>query len=136
MTELANLIPALVPVARTLVEFVWWLLPATLQQAVLWQFVYLPLFLAAAYPLAIQYERGGWWKLLMPFTLVVAIVDVWLNWTTFSMLLASTPGRKEITFSQHLERLVSQQNLRGLIARAVARYTNRFDPTPPHIPIP
>lgn len=131
-----DLIPALVPVLRTLVEFAWWLLPSTLQQAVLWQFVYLPLLLAAAYPFVIQYERGGWRKLLMPFTLVIAIVDVYLNFTTFSLYMWSSPERKEITFSQHLERLVHQQNLRGKLARAIARYTNKFDPTPPHIPLP
>ncbi len=131
-----DLIPALMPVVRALVEFVWWLLPTTLQQAFLWQFIYLPALLAAAYPLAIQYERGGWWKLLMPFTLVVAIVDVYLNFTTFALCLWSAPGKKEITFSQHLERLVRQQNLRGKVARAVARFTNHFDPTPPHIPLP
>lgn len=131
-----DLIPALVPVVRTLVEFVWWLLPTTLQQAVLWQFIYLPVLLAAAYPLAIQYERGGWWKLLMPFTLVVAIVDVYLNFTTFALYFRSMPRRKEITFSQHLERLVFDSGWRGVMARLVARYTNKFDPTPPHIPLP
>ena len=102
----------------------------------LWHFVYLPLFLAASYPLAIQYERAGFWKILMPFTLVVAIVDVWLNFTTFSVLFFETPGKKEITLSQRLERLVSDAGWRGKIARLIARYTNKFDPTPPHIEIP
>jgi hypothetical protein len=124
------------PIARDVMAFVWWLLPTTVQEGVLWQFVYLPLLLAILYIPAIQYERGGWWKLLMPFTAFVALLDVYLNWTTFSILLRSTPGRREITFSQHLERLVFEQGLRGKVARAVARYTNKFDPTPPHIPLP
>ncbi|WP_439606877.1 hypothetical protein [Hydrogenophaga sp.] len=102
----------------------------------LWQFLYLPIALAMAYPLAIQYERGGWWRLLMPFTLVVALLDVWLNFTTFSLYLMSAPGKREITFSQHLERLVFDPGWRGYIARVVARFTNRFDPTPPHISLP
>lgn len=102
----------------------------------LWQFVYLPLFVALGYPLAIQYERMGAWRVLMPFTALVAVVDVWLNWTTFSLLLWSAPRKKEYTFSEHLERLVFDAGWRGNIARVIARYTNRFDPTPPHIPFP
>lgn len=131
-----DLILSLWPIARDVLAFFWWVTPETLQQAVLWQFIYLPALLAAAYPLAIQYERGGWWKLLMPFTLVVAIVDVYLNFTTFALCLWSAPGKKEITFSQHLERLVFDAGWRGVIARLVARFTNHFDPTPPHIPLP
>jgi hypothetical protein len=124
------------PIARDVLTFFWWLLPSTVQEALLWQFIYLPLGLAAAYPVAIQYERGGWWKLLMPFTLIAALVDVWLNFTTFALYLWSAPGRKEYTFSQHLERLVFDTGWRSYIARMVARYTNKFDPTPPHIPLP
>lgn len=132
----AELLPMVLPIARELVALIWWLLPTTVQGVLLWQFVYLPLLLAAAYPLAIQYERGGWWRVLMPFTLVVAVVDVWLNFTTFALYLRSWPARKEITFSQHLERLVHDPGWRGFIARAIARYTNWPDPTPPHIPLP
>ena len=131
-----DLIPVLVPLVRALAEFAWWLTPAIVQKFLLWQFVYLPIALAILYIPAIQYERGGLWKVLMPFTAMVALLDVYLNWTTFSILLRSTPGRKEITFSQHLERLVLEQGLRGKVARVIARYTNRFDPTPPHIPLP
>lgn len=124
------------PIARDIIAFVWWVLPTSVQELLLWQFVYLPLLLAMAYPVVIQYERGGWWKLLMPFTLIAAIVDVWLNFTTFALLMWSSPGKKEITFSQHLERLVFDPGLRGKVARLIARFTNRFDPTPPHIPLP
>ncbi len=135
MSEL-TILAALWPIARDVLAFIWGVLPTTLTEAILWQFIYLPLLLAAAYPVVIQYERGRWWKLLMPFTLVAAIVDVWLNFTTFSMYLASTPGKKEITLSQRLERLVFDNGWRGYIARAIARYTNWPDPTPPHIPLP
>ncbi|MGV3727721.1 hypothetical protein [Hydrogenophaga sp.] len=131
-----DLIVSLWPIARDVLALLWWVTPELLQQAVLWQFIYLPVLLAAAYPLAIQYERGGWWKLLMPFTLVIAIVDVYLNFTTFALCLWSAPGKKEITFSQHLERLVFDSGWRGVMARLVARYTNLSDPTPPHIPLP
>lgn len=135
MTDLAAL-AWLWPIAREVLHFVWSVLPVPITDALLWQFIYLPLLLAAAYPVAIQYERGRWWRLLMPFTALVALVDVWLNWTTFSLYLASAPGKKEYTLSQHLERLVFDLGWRGYIARAVARYTNRWDPSPPHIPLP
>lgn len=131
-----SLLADLLPFARVAAELLWWLLPSTLQEMVLWQFVYLPLLLAAVYPIAIQYERGGWWRLLLPLTAAVALLDVWLNWTTFSLYLASAPRKREYTLSQHLERLVLDPGWRGYVARAGARFTNRFDPTPPHITLP
>lgn len=131
-----TILAALWPIARDVLAFVWGVLPMPVTDLLLWQFVYLPLLLAAAYPMAIQYERGGWWKLLIPLTLAAAIVDVWLNFTTFAICLWSAPGKKENTFSQHLERLVFDVGWRGVVARLVARYTNKFDPTPPHIALP
>lgn len=133
---LAELLPILLPIAREVLGFVWGVLPMPLTDLLLWQFVYLPLILATGYPVAIQYERGGWWRLLMPITLVIAVIDVWLNFTTFALVLRSAPRRREYTFSQHLERLVHDTGWRGFIARAAARYTNIFDPTPPHIALP
>ncbi len=124
------------PILRDVLAFVWGVLPGTLTEALIWQFIYLPLLLAAVYPLAIQYERGGWWRLLLPLTAAAALLDVWLNWTTFSLYLASAPRKREYTLSQHLERLVFDHGWRGYIARAVARYTNWSDPTPPHIALP
>ena len=136
LTILADLMPVLLPIARELLALIWWVLPQSLQGVPLWQFVYLPMLLAVVYPLAIQYERGGWWRLLLPLTAVAALVDVWLNWTTFSLYLWSAPAKREYTLSQHLERLVFAPAWRGYFARAVARYTNLFDPTPPHIALP
>jgi hypothetical protein len=135
VTDLAAL-AWLWPIAREVLQLLWSVLPVPITDALLWQFVYLPVLLALAYPLAIQYERGGWWKLLYPVTALALLVDVWLNWTTFSLYLWSAPGKKEYTLSQHLERLVSDKGWRGFVARAIAHYTNRFDPTPPHILIP
>lgn len=131
-----TILAALWPIARDVLAFIWSVLPRTVTEALLWQFIYLPLGLAAAYPVVIQYERGGWWKLLMPATLIAALVDVYLNFTTFALCLRSAPRRKEITFSQHLERLVFDTGWRGVVARLVARYTNWSDPTPPHILLP
>lgn len=136
LTQVFGFLVTVLPVLKDVLSILLMILPETVVGLLLWQFVWLPLALAVLYIPAIQYERGGRWKLMMPLTLVVAIVDVWLNWTTFSLLLWSAPGKKEITFSQHLERLVFDTGWRGLIARLVARYTNRFDPTPPHILLP
>ena len=131
-----SLISDLVPILRVVVEFIWWLLPKTLQQIVLWQFVYLPIALFTLYPLAVQYERGGWWKLLFPLYALAGVLSAYLNYTTFVLYTMDQPRKGENTFSQRCERLVGEATLRGVIARAVARYTNRFDPTPPHIPLP
>lgn len=136
LTQLFGLLVTVLPVVKDVLAILLMVLPQTLVDLALWQFVYLPVLLALLYIPAIQYERGGWWKLMAVITLPVAILDVYLNWTTFSALLWSSPGRKEITFSQHLERLVLDKGWRGLIARPIARYTNVFDPTPPHIPLP
>lgn len=136
LTQLFGLLVTVVPVLKDVLAILLMILPRTVADLLLWQFVWLPLALAVAYPVVIQYERGGWWKLLTPFTLLAAIVDVWLNFTTFSVYLWSTPERKELTLSQRLERLVFDAGWRGLLARAIARYTNWTDPTPPHIPLP
>ena len=135
MTDLAAL-AWIWPIAREVLHFIWGVLPVPITDALIWQFIYLPVLLALVYPIAIQYERGGWWRLLYPVTALALLVDVWLNWTTFSLYLWSAPGKREYTLSQHLERLVFDRGWRGFLARGVARYTNRWDPSPPHIPLP
>lgn len=136
LSQLAGVLSVFLPIVREVLQILLLVLPRVLLELLLAQFVYLPLLLAVLYIPAIQYERGGWWRLLMPFTALVALLDVYLNWTTFSLYLWSAPGKKEYTLSQHLERLVFEQGLRGTAARVIARYTNLFDPTPPHIPLP
>ena len=136
LSQLAGILSLLLPVVREVLQILAILLPSTFIEFLRFQFLYLPLALAAAYPVVIQYERGGWWKLLMPFTLVAALVDVYLNFTTFSLYLWDAPGKREVTFSQRLERLVFDKGFRGAAARLIARFTNYFDPTPPHIPLP
>lgn len=136
LTQLFGLLVTVLPIVKDVLAILVMILPETLVGLLLWQFVYLPALLALLYIPAIQYERGGAWKWMAVVTLPTAILDVYLNWTTFSLLLWSSPGRKEITFSQHLERLVFYPGWRGLVARLIARYTNKFDPTPPHIQLP
>ncbi|MGA0569659.1 hypothetical protein ACO2Q9_02940 [Variovorax sp. VNK109] len=108
----------------------------SLLDLLLWQFVYLPLALLLAYPGVIQFERGGWWRLLLPFYLAALLVDVWLNFTTLALYTRDVPQRREYTFSQRLQRLVLLTNWLGMLARVLARYLNRWDPTPPHVRLP
>lgn len=95
-----------------------------------------PLLLVIGYPLAIQYERGGLWRFLLPLYAAVGIASTVINFTWFSLLLWDLPRKGEITTSQRCERLVHNTDWRGHVARFIARYTNYFDPTGPHIPLP
>lgn len=74
------------------------------------------------YIVAINFERGGWWLLLVPLAIKTGALDTVLNYTTFRLLMGSKPGPGEYTISKHLERLVTWQNLRGAVARYVSKY--------------
>lgn len=100
----------------------------------LWQFVYLPVLLAARFALAIQYRRGGWWKLLTPLAIRTGILDIYLNYTTFTVLFLHLPASGEYTLSKRCKRLVFDPGWRGVVARLIARFTNFFDKD--HIPLP
>ena len=91
------------------------------------------LLLALLFPIAIQYERGGWWLLVMPITLITMLVDVVANWTELSLFLWEWPQKNEYTFSDRLERLVHYQGWRGDIARYVASILNYIAPSGKHI---
>lgn len=95
-----------------------------------------PLMLAAVFPAAIQYERGGLCAALLPLYALAAILSVTVNVTWLSLLMWELPRKREVTTSQRCQRLVLSDGWPGVLARAVARFTNRFDPTPPHIQIP
>lgn len=95
-----------------------------------------PALLALIFPLAIQYEKGGNWRWLLPLYATAALLSVLVNFTWLSLLCWEMPRKREITTSQRCERLVFEPGWRGALARMIARYTNRFDPTPPHIPLP
>lgn len=96
------------------------------------QFVVLPLVLALRFPLAIQHERGGVWKVLSFLALRTGLLDIYLNYTTFTVLFLQLPRDGEYTLSKRCERLVSDPGWRGKIARLIAWYTNKFDKD--HIP--
>ena len=84
---------------------------------------------------AINYERGGWWRVLVPLVIGAGWLDIRLNYTTFSLLMWDRPRAGEYTISKHLERLVTWQNKRGAVARYVCKYfVNPWDKVgPPHV---
>lgn len=100
----------------------------------LWQFIYLPLILAARFTLAINYRRGGWWRVLTPLALRAAFLDVYLNYTTCTVLLWDWPQKGETTISKRCKRLVFDLGWRGVVAKTIARFTNYFDAD--HIQLP
>lgn len=85
------------------------------------------------FPLAIQYERGGYWKLLWPLYLTTAILDVTANYTELALITYDWPKAGEVTFSLRIPRLLL---VGGWISSAVywcARYLNYFSPGHNHI---
>ena len=91
------------------------------------------IILALLYPLASQYERGGWWKLLAPVTFIAAVLDVLANYSELSLLMWDWPREGEYLFSKRLERLIHNDDWRGSVARLMAIPLNYFDPVGKHI---
>lgn len=91
------------------------------------------LLLALLYPIAIQYERGGWWVLVIPLTLLALVIDVFANYTELAVLTWDFPRKGEYTFSTRCQRLQYHDTWGGKVARVVKDYTNFFDPQKDHI---
>jgi hypothetical protein len=109
---------------------------------ILWIVLAVPLAAFVAlffkYIVAINYERGGWWRVLVPLAIRTAVLDIALNYTLFALFMWDRPRKGETTMSKHLERLVFWKNRRGAFCRAIAKYfVNPWDKVGgPHIPIP
>lgn len=136
LSQLAGVLSLLLPLVREVLQILVLLLPRTFIELLLAQLIYLPLALAPAFLLGIQYERKGGWRVLFPVYACAGLLSAYLNYTTFALLLWDLPRKGENTFSQRCERLVFDEGWRGAVARLVAAFTNRFDPTSPHIPLP
>ena len=91
------------------------------------------LLLLILYPVAIQFERGGWWYLVLPVTLLALVIDVIANYTELALLTWDWPTKYEWTFSTRCKRLQYYPGFRGGFARLVRDYTNFFDPQGDHI---
>jgi len=90
------------------------------------------LLLLILYPLAIQFERGGWWLLVTPVTVLALLIDVLANYTELA-LIYGFPRSGEWTFSHRLKRLSYLADWRGDLAQWCIWYTNKFDPQHNHI---
>lgn len=91
------------------------------------------ILLALLYPIAIQYERKGWWYLVLPITIVALVIDVLANYTELALLTLDFPKAGEYTFSQRLVRLNKNQGIRGIIARKVSVVLDALAPSGRHI---
>lgn len=94
-----------------------------------------PLQLALLYPLAIQYERGGLWYIVLPVTIYAFLIDLIAKTFVLSFLFIELPfkhstyfNRREFTFSDSLERYVLNTGWRGKIAVPIAKVLNYFAP--------
>ena len=91
-------------------------------------FLLLPL-----YAIGIQFERGGWWRMVLPVTLVALLLDVVLNYTELALLTLDFPVKNEWTFSTRLARLRYDSDWRGDTARYIARGLDAIAPSGKHI---
>ena len=85
------------------------------------------------YPLAIQYERGGWCKVLWPIYVITAILDVIANYTELALITYDWPRTGEVTFSMRIPRLLLTGGWRSWASYQCARYLNYFAPDHNHI---
>lgn len=84
------------------------------------------ILLAILYPIAVQYERCGWWRLLAPVTVFSLFIDVIANYTELALITWDFPAKNEWTFSTRAQRLQYYAGWRGSFARAVKAYCNFF----------
>jgi len=91
------------------------------------------LVLALLYPLAVQVERGGWWYVLAPLTIVTLALDVVCNYTELALLTWDFPQKKEYTFSTRLLRLKHDRGWRGYYCAYVIVFLNYFAPNGKHV---
>ena len=92
------------------------------------------ILLALLYPIAIQYERGGFWFILFPITLFALVIDLIANYTELAILTLDFPRAGEYTFSNRLVRIQNTEGWTGFVGRNVAAYCNYWAPNHNHIP--
>jgi hypothetical protein len=90
------------------------------------------LLLIILYPIAVQYERGGLWRLLAPVTLFTLAIYVIATHSELA-LICGWPRKGEWTFSTCLLRLRYRGDLVGKLCRVVIRYLNFGAPNGRHV---
>ena len=98
-----------------------------------WLLLWLPLILLAVYPAAIQFERGGWWRLLFWLYYPAAVLDVLLNYTVLALYTWDFPRAGEYTFSRRLSRLLLRSDWRRWFAVVLKSFLDYFDPKGIHV---
>lgn len=91
-------------------------------------FLLLPL-----YAVAIQYERGGWWRVFYLVAVPAWVLDVVLNYTELAAMTLDRPRWGEWTFSTRLKRLKRADGWRGSVGRYVARVLDVIAPSGKHV---
>lgn len=87
---------------------------------------------AIAYPLAIQYKRGGLWTILAPFAALVLIVDVLASYTEWSLVFGA-PKKGDHTITQRVESMhVDELESRRNLAKLVQIYLDACEPDGKH----
>lgn len=80
-------------------------------------------FTAITFPFTIQVKRGGWWRLLAPFTLLTAISDVIANYTELSFVFGF-PHKGDYTITRRFRRMEQSDPL--VSRRDFAKLINTF----------
>lgn len=96
----------------------------------------LTLILWIFFPLFIQYKRGGWWSVLLPFAALLFVIDVLANYTELVVVTCDWPRRGEYTFSNRLFRLQSQVGGMGDFYCWIVGMLNAATPGGLHIQTP
>lgn len=85
------------------------------------------------YPIAVQYARGGWWRLCYIVALPTLIIDVVANYTELALLTLDFPKRGEWTFSKRLSRLQHNDGWRGEFACYIVPILDKISPSGKHV---
>lgn len=87
-----------------------------------------PLSMLVWYAIGIQYERGGVWRVLLPFTFLGFLYDVLLQYTLFQLYFWEIAPKGEFTISMRLGRLLEDPGWRGAVSRWLAVILNWLAP--------
>jgi hypothetical protein len=88
------------------------------------------------FPLAVQYERGFLWSVLLTVTGILPVfflLDMIANRTELALLFWDWPAPYELTISQRLMRLQHECGWRARMARPLVGLLNYFSPYGDHI---
>jgi len=91
-------------------------------------FLLLPL-----YAIAIQYERGGGWRVCYVVAVPALLLDVLLNYTELALMTLDRPRWGEWTFSTRLKRLKRAAGWRGNVGRYVSLVLDVIAPSGKHV---